>query len=369
MVQRGTAKRDKAAINALLDGAGASLSFTCAPAETTIAGAGLARDLPLLLEVLGEELGSPSFPPEELAKAKSEMKAELLEAADSTSQRGFERMTQLVFPEGHPYRQAPLDAMLKSLESATVADLRSYHGARYGGAALIVSIVGDVDAARTIALVEKALGGLPRGTRPVFAEPRTARGPSMREAVTMKGKANMNLLLGAASGLRTLDADTEAALVANGALGQTALTSRIGKRVRDSEGLSYSLASRFFLTDVLDGMWAVNVNLAPPNLDKALKSTREEIERFCREGVTEGEVEEQKSALAGNYQVRLGSNAGVASALALAEKRGDGPAYLDDFPRRIGKVTRDEVNAAIKAHLAPDRLHLVVAGDLEKLPD
>ena len=179
----------------------------------------------------------------------------------------------------------------------------------------------------------------------------------------------MNLLLGAASGLRFQDPDYEAALVANGALGQTALTSRIGKRVRDTEGLSYSLASRFFLTDVLDGMWAVNVNLAPPNLAKALTSTREEIERFCREGATEGEVEEQKSAIAGNYQVRLGTNAGVASALANAEKRGDGPAYLDEFPKRIQKVTRAEVNAAVKAHFAPERRQRGVAGDLEKLPD
>lgn len=369
MVQRGTTKRDKAAINALLDGAGASLSFTCAAAETTIAGAGLARDLPLLLEVLGEDLRIPAFPADELEKAKSEMKVELIEAADSTSQRGFARLTQLVFPEGHPYRQAPLEEQLRSLEAATAADLKAFHGARYGGASLIVSIVGDVDAARTIALVEKALGGLPKGARPVFTEPRASRGPSDRQAVKMKGKANMNLLLGAASGLRFQDPDYEAALVANGALGQTALTSRIGKRVRDAEGLSYSLASRFFLTDVLDGVWAVNVNLAPPNLAKALKSTREEIEKFCGGGVTEAEVEEQKSALAGNYQVRLGTNAGVASALALAEKRGAGPVYLDDFPKRILKVTRDEVNAAIKAHLSPERLHLVVAGDLEKLPD
>ncbi len=369
LVQRGTAKRDKATINALLDGAGASLTFTCAQAETTIAGEGLARDLPLLLEVLGEELRVPAFPAEELVKAKSEMKAELLEADDRTSQRGFARLTQLVFPAGHPYRLAPLDELLRSLEAATVADLKDFHGARYGGASLLVSIVGDVGAARTIALVEKALGGLPRGARPLFKEPRTPRGPVSREVVTMRGKANMNLLLGAASDLRSLDADYEAALVANGALGQTALTSRIGKRVRDAEGLSYSLASRFFLTDVLDGVWAVNVNLAPPNLAKALRSTREEIDRFCREGVTESEVDGQKSAFAGNYQVRLGTNAGVASALAAAEKLGAGPAYLDDLQKRILKVTRDEVNAAIKAHLSPERLHLVVAGDLEKLPD
>jgi zinc protease len=369
MVQRGTARRGKLAIDALLDGAGASLTFTAAPEETTIAGAGLARDLPLLLEVLGEELSAPSFPPDELSKAKAELKAEFLQAFDSTRERGYARMTELVFPEGHPYRRATPDEQLASLESATGSDVKAFHAARYVGGSLFISIVGDVDAGRALALAEKALGSLPRGTRPALPGPATSRGTSLGAVVTMKGKANMNLLLGEASGLRFQDADYEAALVANGALGQTALTSRIGKRVRDAEGLSYSLASRFFLADVLDGMWAVSVNVAPPNLARALKSTREEIDRFCREGATEAEVAEQKSFFAGNYQVRLGTNSGVAAALASAEKWGKGPGYLDEFPGRIAKVTREQVNAAIRAHLDPGKLHLVVAGDLERLPE
>ena len=139
------------------------------------------------------------------------------------------------------------------------------------------------------AAVEKAFAGLPTGTRPALAIERTRPGAPAREAVTMKGKANMNFIYGEAGGPRLLDADYEAALVANAALGQTSLTSRIGKRVRDTEGLSYSLSSRFQLTDVLDGVWAVNVNVAPQNLAKALKSTREEIEKYCADGITEPE--------------------------------------------------------------------------------
>ena len=41
-----------------------------------------------------------------------------------------------------------------------------------------------------------------------------------------------------------------------------------------------------------------------------------------------------------------------------AEKFGYGPGYLDEFPERIRRVTREEVNAAIKAHLHPEKLNL-----------
>ena len=95
----------------------------------------------------------------------------------------------------------------------------------------------------------------------------------------------------------------------------------------------------------------------------------EEIQKFAREGVTEEEVAIQKDFFAGNFQVGLGTNAGVASALVTAEKFGFGPRYLDEFPKRIRAVTLGEVNEAVKTRFFPDRLHTIVAGDLEALPD
>jgi zinc protease len=111
------------------------------------------------------------------------------------------------------------------------------------------------------------------------------------------------------------------------------------------------------------------VNVAPQNLAKAMKSTREVIEQFAREGVNDAEVEAQKSFFAGNYQVNLGSNAGIAAALVQAEKFGYGPRYLDEYPNRIRAVTTAQANAALKKYFFADKLHVVVAGDLEKLPE
>ena len=185
----------------------------------------------------------------------------------------------------------------------------------------------------------------------------------------MRGKANMNIVIGGASGLRRLDPDYEAALVSNAVFGQSSLASRVGRRVRDTEGLTYSIGSRYTQSDVLDGVWQVNVNVAPQNVARALRSTLDEIGKYAREGATDAEVAVQKNFFAGNYQVNLGSNAGVAAALVGAEKFGLGPRYLDEFPVRIRAVTTAEANAAMRKHFAPDKLHVIVAGDLDGVPD
>ncbi len=369
MLQRGTKSRTKEQIGALLDDVGATRNYNTTLTETWLTLTGMSRDVPLLVDILADELKNPAFNADELAKAKKELENDYLQAADNTGARAFERLTQVVYREGHPYRSAGKDALVASVNAATADDLRAFHRARYNGSSMILAIVGDVDTAKTIALVEKHLGDIPKGERISFASiQRTTPGEKgVREPVTLRGKANMNIVMGASSGLRRTDPDYEAAIIGNAALGQNSLSSRIGKRVRDTEGLSYNLSSRYGISDEIDGLWYVNVNVAPQNLAKAMASTRDEIEKFAREGVTDAEVEAQKSFFAGNYQVGLGTNTGIASALVTAEKFGFGPKYLDEFPARIRAVTRDQVNAATKKHFFADKLHVIVAGDLDKL--
>jgi zinc protease len=369
MLTRGTANRDKRAIGAALDDVGARLTVGADLVEATITGSALSRDLRLLLEILAEELKSPAFADSELVKAKAEMRADLLRAADNTGQRARDRLTRLVYPEGHPFRAPTTESMLASLDAVWARDLRAFWRERYVGAGIALAVVGDVDPEATAALSDSLFGSIPKGARPAYERPRTEANGASRAVETLPGKANMDFVFGHASALKRRDSDYEAALIANSAIGQSSLTSRIGKRVRDTEGLSYTLFSRYLFTDHLDGVWMVDVAVAPQNLAKALRSTKEEIDKYHRGGITEPEVETQKSFFAGNYLVRLGTNAGVAAALCTAERFGYGPSYLDEFPKRIRAVTREQVNEVIRTRLHPDKMHLVVAGDLTAIPE
>jgi zinc protease len=369
MLTRGTTAHDKREIAARLDNAGAQLGVQADVMGSNLSGAGLSRDLRLMLGTLAEEITQPAFADSELVKAKREMSADVLRASENTFQRAYDRLTQLAYPESHPYRAPTKEEMLASIDHATPADLRAFHRDRYVGAGTTLVVVGDVDAPAVAALVDSLLGGLTRGERPALPDARTEAGPPSREVVTLPGKANVDIVYGEASGLRRADPDYEAALIANAALGQNDLSSRLGVRVRDTEGLSYAVFSRFAMTDLLDGVFLADAKVAPQNVAKAVRSAREVMELYAREGITQKELDVQKNFFAGNFQVRLATNAGVASALLLAERYGFGPSYLDVYPARIRAVTREQVNSAIRAHLKPDRLHLVVAGALDRLPD
>jgi len=369
MLERGTKTKDKRAIAEALDGVGAQLDLAGGFLETTAVGTGLSRDAKLLLETLADQLKNPAFAPEEIERAKAEIRTTVVHNSESTGRRALDRIRNIVYPAGHPHRAPTRDEMLASLAALTREEIVQFHRERYNGSSLVLTISGDVDAREIASIVEELFGDIQGGKRAIFKRPRTAPRDPVSEVVTLRGKANMNLIYGAASGLARNDADYEASLIANAAVGQDALSSRIGKRVRDREGLSYSLASRFQMSDFLDGIWTVDVAVAPQNLKKALASTKDEFEKYCREGITDEELAVQKQHFAGDYQVKLGSNAGIVAALADAEKFGYGPAYLDEFPERIRKVTREEVNTAIKAHLRPDKLNLVIAGDLDRVPE
>jgi len=370
MLARGTRTHSKEKIAAMLDDVGASRSYGCGFASVDVAADGMARDLPLLVSVLAEEMSQPAFGDAELDKARQELENDYARADDSTYARSLERLRRAVFPPGHPYYAYSRAEKVKSAGAIGVEDLRRFHAARYTGANVILAIVGDVDAARVEKLVKEAFGALPRGEREGVPDLPVTRPdtPPIRTAVTMHGKASANIMLGTASGLRRRDADYEAALVANAVLGETALSSRLGKRVRDIEGLSYSLGSRLGFADDLDGVWYASINVAPQNMERALASAREVIAQYVREGPTPAEIEVQKSFFAGNFQVGLGTNAGIASALASAEKFGFGPRYLDEYPARIRAVTPRQVEAALKKHVAAGPLNVIVSGDLEILP-
>ena len=369
MLNRGTRTATKEQIAAKLDAVGAQAEVSSGPHHATLTAGGLARDLPLMLETLADALRHPAFSEDELEKAKLEMQAGVLRAHDDTRLRAMDLATQRVFPEGHPYRAAGRDAMTASIEQTDTADLRAFHRERYVGAGTVVAIVGDVDPDAVVAEFEKHFGRVEPGAKPVYDVPHTAVGEPSHEVITMPGKANLDLVYAHASGLARNDPDYDPALIANAVLGQSALTARLGKRIRDTEGLSYTMWSRFLMSDAIDGIWLTDIRLAPQNLPKAMQSAREVMNEYAQNGPTDAEIESQKSFFAGNFQVQLGTNAGVASALATAEKYGFGPSYLDDYPERVRAVTREQVMAAMRKHMHPDRAVVIASGDVEAMPE
>ena len=155
--------------------------------------------------------------------------------------------------------------------------------------------------------------------------------------------------------------------IANAVLGQSSLTSRLGVRVRDTEGLTYGIHSSFHATH-LPGPFVVSLTVQPQNRDAALSATIEEIARLCRDGLTEKEFAEEQTSRIGKFQVDLASNSGIAQAIDAAVYYGLGIEYLDEFPARVAAVTREEAEREFRKRVHPDRFTIVSAGSFSGDP-
>ena len=70
--------------------------------------------------------------------------------------------------------------------------------------------------------------------------------------------------------------------------------------------------------------------------------------------MTDDELREKLTAIAGGYKVGLATTGGLAASLLVNAERGFPTGYLDDYPALIEALTADQVNAAIARYLDPD---------------
>jgi zinc protease len=369
MLTRGTRRRTKLELAGDLERVGAELEFSTDPFATNVAARCLAEDLPVLVSTLAESLREPSFPADELEKLKQQQIAAIQEQQASTRLRAYERFSQLTYDAANPFYTHAGERMIESLRSITVADVREFYARRYGGRSLILAVVGDVSMDEVRRQFHESFADFagPESVEIEVADPEQREG-AHRETVVVKGKANVDVLLGAAAPLRRDAADYYAAALANSALGESTLSSRLGLQVRDREGLTYGIASRFRAPSLAAGPWYIAVSVNPANVERAIQSATAVLRDYVEHGIGEDELADEKSAAIGSFKVSLATNAGLAEALWNAEFYRLGADYVDRYPQLIQSVTRAEVNAAIRRYFRPDHLTVVIAGDYEAQP-
>jgi zinc protease len=366
MLERGTKRRSKLQVASDLESVGAEIGFSADPFAVNVAARALSKDLPLVLRTISEELREPAFPADELEKLKQQTIAAIQEQQANTGFRARERLTQLIFDPANPFYMHPGDRLIQSIKSITVDDVRRFYTERYGSRSLILAISGDVDAAGVRRQFEEVFGSF-QGPQSVDVnvtdpQPQTA---TRRDVVLLKEKANVDILLGSAAPLRRDSKDYYAALLANSALGESTLSSRLGLQVRDREGLTYGIFSRFRAPTLAAGPWYVGVSVNPNNVDKAINSALNVLRDYVKNGIRAEELSDEKSSAIGSFKVSLGTNAGLAQALWNAEFYRLGPDYIDRYPQIIQAVSVEDVNAAIRKYFRPDQLTVVIAGDFD----
>jgi zinc protease len=363
MLNKGTLKRSKLEIAESLESVGARVSVASNTFTVSIGGQSLSRDLALVVSTLAEELRQPAFPDEELEKLKQRVIASIKEDQDETRVRAYERLTQVIFSDDSPFYREPADILIDQIGNITPEDTRKFYHDRYGAASMILAVVGDVEPDKVRELIEQMFGDWQGAPLPQITLAETPlQIEAKREFVPMNDKINCDVVIGHASRLRRANPDYLAAVIANRALGQSTLSSRLGLKVRDEMGLTYGINSSFSESGLGDGPFTIGVTVAQQNIDLAIETTLEIVNDYIATGIRDDELKDEQSSVIGSFKVGLATNGGMAGRLADAELYNLWVNYLDEFPSLISRLTKTHIDEAIRKYFHPEIATTVIAG-------
>ncbi|MEO6896548.1 MAG: insulinase family protein, partial [Caldimonas sp.] len=109
--------------------------------------------------------------------------------------------------------------------------------------------------------------------------------------------------------------------------------------------------------------WNLFAIAAPQNVAGVRKAFAEETARARRDGFTADELQRAKDAIGASSQLARAQDGVLAGALESFVERGKTPMYLAELDALRSGLTLDEVNAAFRKFVVPDKLVYGVAGD------
>jgi len=329
-----------------------------------------------LEEILGRLrllVGSPTFPGDEVERARGLILTSLAERAQDTAAMAEEALHETLFPVGHPYH-APRIGRRDSIGTIGQADLRRFHARAFRPRGAVLALAGAIRTGEATAMAARefdgwkdAAGGAgslpgsrsaPSG-RPVFPDPpRPDRLIAVRRRI--EGKTQSDIAIGF-PGLRRDDPGLVPAMVFNCVLGEFGIGGRLGREVREKAGLAYYAFSRF-APGLGPGPLTVRSGVTVEKVDRAVALIDRTLAQVARRGFRPAEVNDAKTSLAASVPREMETNVAAAATLAHAEFYGQGIDFPDRLPGLIGAVTRRQVEETADRFLTPGRQVQVIAG-------
>ncbi|MEP7102432.1 MAG: pitrilysin family protein [Burkholderiales bacterium] len=367
LLDKGTKTLSRQQVQDKLDALKTELSVAGSPGRVTITLQSRREQLPAAIELVGDLLRNPAFPPDTLDEFKRAVQTGIAQQRKDPGPLARNTLERLgnPYPRGDVRYKPSFDELAEDYRGLTIERVRDFHMRFYGAASGEFAAVGDMDAAKVKAALQTALAGWGPGapfTR--VPQPLVSVKPEQLMIAT-PDKPNANLLVRLPVPLNDTDADYPALSMANFLLGGGG-NSRLWKRIREGEGLSYGVYSQMDWNNVdRNSTWQTTAIFAPQNRAKVETAFREELARALKDGFTAQELAEGKASLLNFRQLGRSQDATVAGTLANNLYLGRTFALAAQVDAAIGQLTLEQVNAALRKYVTPEKFVAAYAGDFK----
>lgn len=329
------------------------------------------QHLPAVIALVGRLLREPAFPAEPL----EEVRRQWLASIERQRKEPDAVISNWLARHGNPYPRGDLrhaqtfDEMEQDVRAVTVAKLQEFHRRFVSAAFGEFSAVGDLDAPAVQQALQSALGGWQQpaaGPAPFVRVPRPlVQAAAERFVAKTPDKANANLRGRLTLPLSDRHPDYAALQMANYIFGLGG-NSRLWTRIREKDGLSYDVRSTLDWSSLDDNTsWNLSAIFAPQNQPRVEAAFQEELTRSLRDGFTAEELAEGRTSLLNLRRLSRAQDAVVAGQLVNNLYLQRRFAFAQQIDEALATVSLEQVNAAWRRYIQPDKLSMAWGGDFK----
>ena len=360
LAQGGTAKLEASQLEDRLEALAATLTSACTDTSCNLTLTALDKDLREGLDLMMQVLTQPAFAQERLDLAKRQGRQRIGRRNDDVVSIAGYQSRHLLFGDDH---FASADDTLASLDAITREDLVAFHARLLHPSNLFVAAAGQFERKAMVEALDRTVGSLKAGTdakvSPAVPAPEFQRVPGLYFVDKDGPQAAVRW---AFPGIRRSDPDWYAAYVTNQILGGRGFTSRLMKRIRSDEGLTYGVYSNlepgtYWRGDVTGTMQNKNRSVA-----YALRLAMEEIKKLKEQPVSDEEMRVNKDGIVEAFPSQWGTRQAIATRFADEAREGWPEDWWATFREKIQAVSPADVQRMAKKLYDVDKMVIVVVG-------
>ncbi len=363
MLLRGTKYRSYEEIYNFVENFGGRLESQCDYDFSQIEIVTLSQYLDTMLFFIREILTMPKFANEDLIKLKTEILGRIKTSENFPSYLLTKEFIKNFYPKDYPYNHLP-EGEINSLEKIEISDIKNFYETYYHPNNYFFILVGDFVKEKVKDKIDKLFSNLEKKEIPKLNIESFPKIEKTKMIIVKKRNINQSYILLGFEAPTGNNPDVIPLRVMNFIFGGGALNSRLGKLIREKEGLAYDVGS-YFTRRIYPSQFICDMQTEIKNTDYAIDLILEELKNLKEKGIKRDELEQAKRFYFGNIPISIDSYSDKANIIREIILLDLGFHYLSRLLSEIRDLTCEKINKIAKEYIK-DNFLLVIVSNIEK---
>ena len=313
------------------------------------------------LDTLHKVITQATFPESTLKRVRNQQLRALEQSQQAPEMLAENAFFQELF-KGTPYAH-PVLGESNSVRQLTVQQVHDFYKRYYVANNAVLIIVGDLSKKQARQIAEQLTQGWASGKKAAPLPPIKQRSAAFSQHITYPA-AQTHILIGQV-GINMQNPDYFSLYVGNYILGGGGLVSLLFNKIREQQGLSYSIHSAWQPL-AANGPFLISLQTRTAQAQQAISSTQQVINDFIKQGPTAEQLKAAQQNLIGGFALGLDSNRDIVNNLSLIAFYGLPLNYLDTVRANIQALTPRTIQEAFQKHVNPQTLSTITVGKTDE---